>query len=82
MQRKQVNDTIRAFFGDFIDDTELYDEHGRVVAFVKRPTHADDPENWVQVSPPVSDEEWQRLRDSDEPGMTTQELLAFMKCRP
>jgi hypothetical protein len=79
MQRKQVTEAIRAFFGDFTDDVELYDEHGRVVAFVKRPTPVDDPENWVQVSAPESPEEWARLRDSDAPGMTTEELKQYLR---
>ncbi len=82
MQRKQITESIREFFDDFAHDMELYDEHGRVVAFVKRPTPQDDPENWVLVSPPVSEEEWRRRRDSDEPGMTTMELLEYLKGRP
>jgi hypothetical protein len=81
MQRKQVTESIRAFFGDFAEDMELYDEHGRVVAFVKRPMRLDDPENWVLVSPPVSDEEWKRLRDCEEPGLTTKELLEHLRGR-
>ena len=79
MQRKQVTESIRAFFGDFAEDMELYDEHGRVVAFVKRPTPTDDPEHWVQVSEPESPEEWARLRDSEEPGMTTEELKNYLR---
>lgn len=79
MRRKQVTESIRAFFGDFVDDVELYDEHGRIIAFVKRPAPADDPENWVQVSEPESPEELARLRDSDEPGMTTEELKKYLR---
>jgi hypothetical protein len=79
MRRKQVTESIRQFFNDFEEDMELFDEHGRVIAMVKRPTPSDDLENWILVSPPVSDEELQRLRDSDEPGVTTKELLAHLR---
>lgn len=79
MQRKQVTESIRAFFGDFAEDMELCDEHGRVIAFVKRPAPTDEPEHWVQVSEPESPEEWARLRDSDELGITTEELKKYLR---
>lgn len=81
MTRKVINESIRQFFDDFVDDVELCDEQGRVIASVKRSTPWSDPDNWVQVTSDISEEEWQKLRDGGDPGLSTQELLDYLKGR-
>jgi hypothetical protein len=81
MTRITIDDDLRKKLLDFREDVDLCDDDGRVVARVQRSTPWNDPANWEQLTPDISDEEWERIRNSAEPGITTQELLDHLKRR-
>jgi hypothetical protein len=58
---------------------ELCDEGGWVLARLTPSTPDNDPDNWEELTPPVSDEEIQREIDSNEPMFTTEELIERIK---
>jgi hypothetical protein len=73
-----ADDVLRSKLFDFSRDLVICDERGRVVAQL-RCVAQHELDGWVQVSEPESPEEWARLRDSDEPGMTTEELKKYLR---
>jgi hypothetical protein len=81
MKRITLDAELREKLGNLSEDLELCDEHGYVVAHVQRSTPWNDPENWIELTPDITDEEWERIRNSDDPGITTQELIDHLKGR-
>lgn len=79
MTRITVDDELRKRLRNFAEDLEICDEQGYVIAKVVRSTPLTDPGNWEQLTPELSEEEWERIKDSDEPGITTAELIAHLK---
>jgi hypothetical protein len=73
-----ADDVLRTKLLDFSRDLMICDGRGRVVAQL-RCTPPANLNGWVQVSEPESPEEWARLRDSDEPGLTTEELKQHLR---
>jgi hypothetical protein len=81
MTRITIDDDLRAKLLNFREDLELCDEGGFVIARVQRSTPWNDPENWIELTPDITEEEWERIRNSDDPGITTQELIDHLKGR-
>jgi hypothetical protein len=79
MTRITIDDELRAKLLNFREDLELCDQYGLVVARVQRSTPWTDPDNWTQLTPELTDEEWGVIRRSDNPGITTKELLDHLK---
>jgi hypothetical protein len=75
MTRVTVDAELKRKLLHFSTPLELCDEAGQVVARLLPSTPWNDPENWVELTPPVSDEELERRMNSDEPTYSTQELL-------
>jgi hypothetical protein len=82
MTRITADDVLRTKLFNFSRDLEICDEQGRVVARVQCSTPWNDPAYWTEVTPDITDEEWQRLRESGDYGVTTQELIDHLKRRP
>jgi hypothetical protein len=81
MKRITLDAELRQRLGNLSDDVELCDDHGNVVARVQRSTPWNDPDNWVELTPDITDEEWDRIRQTKDYGVTTQELLDHLKRR-
>jgi hypothetical protein len=79
MTRITLDDELREKLLDFKDDVELCDNDGRVVARVQRSTPWNDPDNWTELTPDITDEEWQRIKESGDFGISTQELINHLK---
>jgi hypothetical protein len=79
MTRVTIDAALREKLMDFRVPLELCDESGHVVARVAPSTPYNDPENWVELTPHVSEEEIERRISSDEPTYTTQEVIEKIK---
>lgn len=79
MTRITADAELRSKLLNFSHDLEICDDQGRVVARVQCSTPWNDPENWEQLTPDISEEEWDRIRESKDYGITTQELLDHLK---
>jgi hypothetical protein len=75
MTKVTVDAELRKKLLYFKTPLELCDEAGQVIARLTPSTPWNDPDNWVELTPPVSEDELQRRMSSDEPTYTTQELL-------
>jgi hypothetical protein len=73
-----ADDVLRGKLLDFSRDLMICDERGQVVAQL-RCTPPVNLNEWVQVSEPETPQELARLRDSYEPGMTTDELKKHLR---
>lgn len=79
MKRVQLDDQLVALFGNFEEDVALCDTAGNIVATIKRSTPWSDPDQWETLTPEMSAEEWQRLSQSKERGVSTQEMLRELR---
>jgi hypothetical protein len=79
MTRVTIDDDLRQKLLGLNKALELCDERGNVVARLQPSTPWTDPDNWELLTPEVSEEELERLRNSDEPRYTTQEVLDYLK---
>lgn len=79
MTRVTVDDDLCKKLLNFVADLELCDDQGRVIARVQPSTPWNDPENWTELAPDITDEEWQQIRESGAFGITTQELIDHLK---
>lgn len=79
MTRITIDKQLREKLLNFREDLELCDEQGCVIARVQRSTPWNDPDNWTQLTPELTEEEWEAIRKSDNPGITTKELLDHLK---
>ena len=75
MVRITVDDELRKKFLNFIDDVELCDETGRVLARFQRSTPWSDPDQWEPITPEISQEEIERRLKAGGPTYTTAEVL-------
>jgi hypothetical protein len=75
MTRITVDAELRRKLLYFNTPVELCDEAGQVVARVVPSTPWNDPDKWVELTPPISEEELQRRMNSKEPTLSTQQLL-------
>jgi hypothetical protein len=81
MTRITIDDELRKKLLNFSQDIELCDDQGLVIARVQRSTPLSDPENWVELTPPISEEELQAALNSQEPGISTAELKEYLRKR-
>ena len=81
MTRITIDDELRRKLLNFRDDVELCDDDGRIIARVQRSTPWNDPANWTELAPDVSEEEWLRIRESGDYGVSTQDLINHLKSR-
>ena len=81
MTRITIDDELRQKLLNFSQDIELCDDQGYVIARVQRSTPLNDPENWVELTPPMSEEELQAALNSNEPGISTAELKEYLRKR-
>ena len=58
---------------------EICDEARLVLALLTPSTPWNDPDNWIELTPPVSEEELQRRLNSNEPTYSTQEVIEMLK---
>ena len=79
MTRITLDEDLRRKLLNLTQDLEICDACGNVIARVVRSTPLTDPDNWEQLGPELSEEEWERIKDSDNPGVTTAELIAHLK---
>jgi hypothetical protein len=75
MTRVILDEEMRKKLLDCIKPLELCNEAGIVLARLTPSPDGSDPDDWDELTPPVSDEEIQRRIDSDEPTFTTQDLV-------
>lgn len=81
MTRITADAELRSKLLNFTQDLEICDEKGQVVARLHRSTPLTDPESWIELTPDITDEEWERIRQTKDYGITTQELLDHLKRR-
>jgi hypothetical protein len=81
MTRITADADLRSKLLNFSRDLEICDEEGRVMARVQCSAPWNDPDNWEQLTPDITDEEWERIRQTKDYGVTTQELLDHLKRR-
>jgi hypothetical protein len=81
MKRITLDSVLREKLDNLVEDAELCDEQGHVVARVQRSTPWNDPENWERLTPDLSEDEWQRICETGDYGATTQELIDHLKGR-
>jgi hypothetical protein len=58
---------------------EICDDDGQVLARLIPSTPWNDPDNWVELTPEISDEEIERRLKEGGPTYTTQELIERLK---
>ncbi len=75
MTRITVDDDLRRKFQDFCSEIEICDEEGHVLARVKPVL---DPALYEFLTPMASEEELDRLKQSNEKRYTTQEMLDYL----
>lgn len=63
----------------FTTPLELCDEAGNVLARYTPSTPWNDPGNWHELTPEISEEELERRMNSNERTYTTQELIDMIK---
>jgi hypothetical protein len=79
MTRITADAELRKKLLNFTEDLEICDENGFVIAKLRRFTPESDPEHWEELTPPMSEEEFREALNSTEPGVTTQELKAYLR---
>jgi hypothetical protein len=70
MQKKLLNCTT---------PLELCNETGVVLARLTPFTPCTDPEDWIEMGPPPTDEEIERIMDGSEPTVAHEELVQQIK---
>lgn len=81
MKRITLDDVLLAKLGNLVEDAELCDENGRVVGWVSKSMLYSDPNNWEELTPDITEEEWQRICASGDYGISTQELINHLKAQ-
>ena len=76
MTRVTLDEMLWTRLHNLIDAVELCDQSGRVVARVYPAADPSEYEPWV---PPISDDELNRLEESDEKRYSTTEVLAHLE---
>jgi hypothetical protein len=79
MTRITADEELRKKLLNFAEDLEICDEKGFVIARLQRSTPFNDPENWIELTPPQTEEEFLEALNSTEPGITTEELKAYLR---
>jgi hypothetical protein len=79
MTRVTIDADLRKKLLNCATPLELCDERGTVLARLMPSTPLTDPEDWIELTPPVSDEELQRRLNSDEPTYSTEEVIGMIK---
>jgi hypothetical protein len=79
MTRITIDADLRQKLMNFTTPLELCDEGGHVLGHLMPSTPWSDPEDWVEITPPVTEEEMQRRLSSDEPTYSTSELIEKLK---
>jgi hypothetical protein len=79
MTRVTLDPDLRKKLLNCTTPLELCDETGLVLAKLTPSTPWTDPENWIELTPPVSDEELDRRSNSNEPTYSTQEVIDMLK---
>jgi hypothetical protein len=75
MTKLTIDAELRKKLLNLTTPLELCDETGHVLARLTPSTPWNDPDNWVALTPEISEEELQRRLESDEPTYSTQEVL-------
>lgn len=78
MIRITIDEDLRKKLFSSGEVVELCDASGKLLGRIY-PVKADPLEGWEQLTPEVSEEEYRRRMEYDGPGMTTDELLAYLK---
>jgi len=79
MTRVTIDADLRKKLLNFTKPLELCNESGAVVARLVPSTPWTNPEEWIDLTPDVTDEEIQRAIDSGEETYSTQELIDEIK---
>jgi hypothetical protein len=79
MTRITADDELRKKLLNFTEDVEICDEQGFVLAKVQRSNPFNDPRHWEEISPPLTQEEYLEALNSEEGGITTAELKAYLR---
>jgi hypothetical protein len=79
MTRVTVDSDLRKKLMNCTTPLELCDEQGYVLAKLVPSTPWTDPENWIELTPDVSDEELDRRSISNEPSYSTEEVIDMLK---
>jgi hypothetical protein len=79
MTRVTVDADLRKKLLNCATPLELCDEAGQVLARLTPSTPRTDAQNWIELTPPVSDQELLRRLSSDEPTYSTQEVIDMIK---
>jgi hypothetical protein len=79
MTRITADAELRKKLLNFSEDLEICDENGFVIARMQRSTPETDPENWEELTPPMSEETFLKTLNSNDPGITTEELKAHLR---
>jgi hypothetical protein len=78
MTRVTVDAQLQQVLLNFTKPLELCDESGTVRAKLV-PCRAEDPNEWIDLTADVSDEEIEREIESGDDGYSTEELIAEIK---
>jgi hypothetical protein len=79
MTKVILDETLRSKLHNLAEPLELCDESGRVLGHLYPTVDLSQYEAW---EPPMSEEEFRRLEQSNEPCYTTAEVLARLKETP
>jgi hypothetical protein len=80
MTRVTVDADLRKKLMNCTTPLELCDEQGYILAkLVPSTPWTTDPANWIELTPPVSEEELDRRSNSNEPTYSTQEVIEMLK---
>jgi hypothetical protein len=78
MTRVTVDARLQQLLFNFTKPLELCDESGAVRAKLV-PCPAEDPNEWIDLTAGISDEEIKREIESGDEGYSTEELIAAIK---
>jgi hypothetical protein len=78
MTRVTVDANVQKLFLNFTTPLDLCDESGAVRAKLV-PCSAEDPDEWIDLTADISDEEIKREIESGDEGYSTEELIAEIK---
>lgn len=78
MTRVTVDANVQHLLLNFTKPLELCDESGAVRAKLV-PCPADDSDEWIDLTPDVTDEELEAEIESGDEGYSTEELIAEIK---
>ena len=79
MTRVTIDDETRKKLLDCTKPLELCNEAGVVLARLTPSKSSTDPEDWIELGPPLTDEEIERIMDGSEPTVAHEELVQQIK---